>query len=178
MPNIKLSLLALAMTGLFTGCVSAPPRDLPASSVKSADKAAQVAELEWAEPALVKEGRPYLVLVTPMSPPADIKSRSVSLALESGSTVKDLVSVLANLGYSIILSDEAVGAKEFYLPHYKGTLGNLMSAVSRSADIWFTWSDGVLHVSEKERIVLSIPQDEALADKVKEGLGSLGAQGG
>jgi type II secretory pathway component GspD/PulD (secretin) len=176
MPNIKLSLLAIAMTGLFTGCASAPPRGLPASSAKSAEKAAQVAEVEWAEPALVKEGRPYLVLVTPMSPPADIKSRSVSLSLESGSTVKDLVSVLGNLGYSIILSDESVGAKEFYLPHYKGTLGNLMSAVSRSADIWFTWSDGVLHVSEKERIVLSIPQDEALADKVKEGLASLGAE--
>lgn len=124
---------------------------------------------------MVKEGRPYLVLVTPMAPPADIKSKSISLSLESGSTIKDLVSVLANLGYSIILTDEAVGAQEFYLPHYKGTLGGLMSAVSRSADVWFTWSDGVLQVSEKERVVLSMPQDEALADKISQGLTALGA---
>jgi hypothetical protein len=175
MLKMKLPLLALAIAGIFSGCATAPPRELPSTSLKTPDKAAQAAEVEWTEPALIKEGRPYLVLVTPMSPPTNIKSKTVSLSLESGSTIKDLVSVLANLGYSIILTDEKVAAQEFYLPHYKGTLGGLMSAVSRAADVWFTWSDGVIHVSNKERIVLSMPQDEALADKVKEGLSSLGA---
>lgn len=174
MQKFKLTLLSAAMAGLLTGCATSAPRDLPSTSAKTPEAAAQVAEKGWTEPALVKEGRPFLVLVTPMSPPADIKNKTVSLSLESGSTIKDLVSILGNLGYSIILTDEELGAKEFYLPHYKGTLGNLMSAVSRSADVWFTWSDGVLQVSEKERVVLSLPQDEALADKVKEGLSSLG----
>lgn len=172
---MKFSVLAVAMASLFAGCASAPPRGLPESSVKTQEKAVRVAEVEWSEPAIIKEGRPYLVLVTPMSPPADVKSKTISLSLESGSTIKDLVSVLANLGHSIILTDEAVGAQEFYLPHYKGTLGGLMSAVSRSADVWFTWSDGVLQVSEKERVVLSMPQDEALAEKISEGLTALGA---
>lgn len=175
MHKLKFSVLAIATASLFAGCASAPPRGLPESSAKTPEQAAKVAEGEWSEPAVVKEGRPYLVLVTPMAPPADIKSKTISLSLESGSTIKDLVSVLANLGYSIILTDEAVGAQEFYLPHYKGTLGGLMSAVSRSADVWFTWSDGVLQVSEKERVVLSMPQDEALADKISQGLTALGA---
>jgi len=175
MQTIQKSLLALAVAGALAGCVSSPPRNLPENSAKSPEKAAQVAELEWAEPALIKEGRPYLVLVTPMSPPADMKSRQVSLSLESGSTIKDLVALLSNLGYSIMLTDEKVGAQEIYLPNYKGTLGGLMSAVSRGADVWFTWSDGVLQVSEKERVSLSMPQDEVLADKIKEGLSGLGA---
>lgn len=179
MQNLKKSMLALAVLSSLCGCAatSSPPRDLPEAAPRSAARAQKVAEVGWTDEALVKEGRPYLVLVTPMTPPAELKAKVVNFSLESGSTIKDLAAVMSNLGYSVIMTDDKVGAREFYLPRYKGTLGNLMSAVSRSADVWFTWQDGVLQISGKERVVLSMPQDEGLADKIKKGLVELGVVG-
>ena len=174
---LKRTLVATLIATTFSGCANMQPRSLPDTAMSSPTAAASAIEADWSEPAVRRDGRPSVILITPMAPPKELKDKPVSLAFESGTTVKDVVAVLANLGYSIMLGDEKIGEKEFYLPRYKGTLGGLMAAISRTADVWFTWHDGVIVVNGKERIMLSVPQDEGLADKMTKGLTSLGVTG-
>lgn len=173
------SLLALLSVGLgLSGCSQLAAKkyseEATATVPRTQDRYAQ----EWTDPSVIKEGTAQLVLITPMAPPKSVTSKHVRLELEDGATIRDLTAVLGNLGYSIILADNDVGTKTFFLPKYQGNLGNLLSAVSRAADVWFTWHDGVLVVSSKEKVALTLPQEKALGEKVKAGLTELGISDG
>lgn len=170
--------ISAAIAGsILSGCANIKPVEVPADAANTQDKARAKVEERWTEPALTREGKPMVVLYTPYSIPEKLSRKSIEATMEPNATVKDLAAVLGNLGVSIIIADKDAGDATFFLPKYNGSLGRLLSAVSKAADVWFTYQDGVIIVSSKERIGLSIPQDEALAKKVSDGLSTIGLSG-
>ncbi|MCC5610906.1 hypothetical protein LC612_30200, partial [Nostoc sp. CHAB 5834] len=120
------------------------------------------------------EGLPSVVLMTPQALPAEISSRNVSIELEPGATVHDVVAVLGRLGLTVILADATAGQKSFYLPRFNGNVGTLLSAITRATDVWFTWQDGAIVVSPTEQIGISVPQEATFGAELTKGLTSLG----
>ena len=173
---LKNTVLALILTSLLASCSNLKPvrtaDSFPVTAAKA--KAKGASDEGWTEPAIVKEGKPMVVLYTPFSIPDRVAKKQIQAQLEPGATIRDLAAVLGNLGVSIIISDKETSEITFFMPKYTGSLGHMLSAISRAADVWFTYQDGVIVVSSKERIALSIPQDEALAKKVSEGLTAIG----
>jgi hypothetical protein len=160
---------------MVSGCASTlKPAPYPKDSPHDQDSAALVASERWDDPAFRQEGKPMVVLMTPFSVPKEIADMPAVVQLEPTATVKDLAAMLGNAGHSIIVADKTAGDASFYMPQYKGKLGNLLSAVSRAADVWFTWQDGVIVVSSKQRISITIPQDVELAKKLTDDLKKMG----
>jgi hypothetical protein len=160
---------------MVSGCATnLKPAPYPKDSAHDQDSAALVASERWDDPAFRQEGKPMVVLMTPFSVPKEVADAPAVVQLEPTATVKDLAALLGNAGHSIIVADKAAGDASFYLPQYKGKLGNLLSAVSRAADVWFTWQDGVIVVSSKQRISITIPQDIELAKKLTDDLKKMG----
>lgn len=170
--------LALSLAGLsLTGCAGLTRLPVPAELPVTAQQARAKAVEQWGEPPIVREGRPMAVLFTPYGLPDTVARMPVKAALEPNATVQDLAAVLGKLGVSILIADKDAAQVPFYLPHFNGRLGPMLNAVSKAADVWFTYQNGVIIVSSKERIGLSLPQDEALAKKVGEGLSAMGIGG-
>jgi len=167
-------LTALLSMALVAGCAPVKVRPVDADLPYREDVARAALEAEWQEPAVVREGTPMMVLVTPTMPPDEILRRQIKLELESGATVHDIVAVLANLGYSVIITDKEAAEAPILAPRYHGTLGGLLSSIQRAADVWVTWENGALVVSRRERIVFSLPQERKLAERVASGLNDLG----
>lgn len=69
------------------------------------------------------------------------------------------------------------GDTGIYLPKYTGTVGGFLNAVSRVADVWFTWEDGLLSASPLQEVVVTIPQDEVMIKAVAAALKDLEAEG-
>lgn len=175
--SLKTKLLASLVSLSVVGCSTVPTRDHKPDAPVNETKALEALSTAWNSVGVEREGRPSMVLLTPFSVPDSVRAKRVRIELEAGATVTDLVAVLANLGHSIILADPSVGQKTFYLPRYNGPLGGLLSAVSRAADVWFTYHDGVIHVTGDEKVTLTLPQEEGLAEKVTKGLSALGIEG-
>lgn len=162
---------------LLSGCASSSfikPMELPESKQGSAATAAETAREDWVDPAVTKSGKPSVVLVTPMGVPESIRAKKISLKLAPGATLSDVVATLGEEGYSIILANPDTANKTFYLPHYSGTIGGLMSAISRATDVWFTWNDGTIVVDAKERVTFTVPQEGGFAEVFAKGLKALG----
>jgi type II secretory pathway component GspD/PulD (secretin) len=174
---MRLTLLAIALS--LTGCAGLTPMQLSETAPNTPDKVAQSmqASESWNQGPVVREGASSVVLMTPEAIPQAIKNKKVSLELDPGASVQDVVAILGKLGVSVILADEAAGAKTFYLPRYSGTLGGLISAISRAADVWFVWHEGTIVVSSAERIGISVPQEAKLAEQLSKGLDSFGVKG-
>jgi hypothetical protein len=170
--------LIVAALAALSGCTTVAPAAKSYSPGAIANERAAVASMEgaWNNAAAERDGKAMMVLVTPFSVPKEIRSKQIRLELEAGATVKDLVAVMGNLGYSIILADEEAGDKPFYLPHFSGNVGGLLSAVGRATNVWFTWNDGTIVVSSSEKISLTLPQEESLGGKVSEGLKAMGLE--
>lgn len=165
----KFGLLACAAATL-TACGGAPMlrgATAPGAEVQQTMPAASIPPLE-------REGTMSMVLLTPMGLPAEIRDQKVSLRLEPGATVQDLVAALAAQGIPIIIADKDAGGRPFYLPRYEGSVGNLVQAIGRTVDVFFSWHNGLVAVQTKERFVVSIPQEEKLAEAVKSGVVELG----
>lgn len=171
--------VSLAIAGCFVAGCSTPlkPVEAPADSPLSAEKAKARVEDRWTEPALEQDGQPMVVLYTPSELPKTVANIPLNLNFEPDMTIKDMVAILGRLGISVIVSDKEAVDQKFYLPSYKGSLGRMLAAVSRATDVWFTYQDGVIVASTKERIGIAIPQDEVLAKKVTDGLSALGITG-
>lgn len=162
---------------LLSGCASSgalKPMELPKSKQGSAAAAAETAREDWVDPAVTKSGKPSVVLVTPMGVPESIRAKKISLKLAPGATLSDVVATLGEEGYSVILANPDTANKTFYLPHYSGTIGGLMSAISRATDVWFTWNDGTIVVDAKERVTFTVPQEGGFAEVFAKGLKTLG----
>lgn len=175
--TLKKTLIAASALIALSGCTTPLTRmALPDDAVRTERQAAQLAPAagEWSEQAIKQEGRPSVVLMTPMSLPDSVQKRKLSLELEPGATVSDVVAVLGRLGHSIILADDEAGKKSFYVPRYDGTLGGFLSALSRVTDVWFTWHEGAVVVSSKEKVSVSIPQESGFAESLATGLKALG----
>jgi type II secretory pathway component GspD/PulD (secretin) len=169
--------VAVAATLLTVGCAPLQQRELPQHMSDVPDDVKGRYEKQWNEPPMVVEGRTMIVLTTPMTPPKALQQREIKLELEDGATIRDVSAVLANLGYSIMIADKETAEKEVYLPRYRGTLGGLLANLQRAADVWFSWEDNAIVVSSKERITVSMPQDEKLSEKIEKSLGTLKIEG-
>lgn len=174
--HLTQALRLVALCASLVGCVTVPVKEHAPETPATEERALEAMSAAWNSVGVTREGRPSMVLLTPFSVPEQIRAKQVRIELEAGATVTDLVAILANLGHSIILADPSVGQKSFFLPRYRGTLGGLLSAVTRAADVWFTYHDGVIHVTGSEKVTLTLPQEEGLAEKVSAGLTSLGVQ--
>lgn len=171
--------VSLAVAVLMSACASIAPMEYEKKAVVSSDAAKNMAEglKGWDETAVVSEGTASAVLMTPSAPPPSVRNRKVDIELEPGATVADLVAILSRLGVPAIISDAEVSARTFYLPKYSGSLGGLLSAVTRATDTWFTWHDGTMVVSATEKIGVAIPQEADFAEELTKGISSLGLKG-
>lgn len=170
--------LIVAALAALSGCTTVAPaaKQYAPTSPSSERAALESLQSTWNTAAAERDGKAMMVLVTPFSVPKEVRNKQIRLELESGATVKDLVAVMGNLGYSIILADEEAGEKPFFLPHFSGNVGSLLSTVSRATNVWFTWNDGTIVVSSSEKISLTLPQEETLGTKVGEGLKAMGLE--
>jgi hypothetical protein len=174
---LKKTIAMAVACAMVSGCASdLKPVKYPKDSAHDADSAKLAAAQHWDEPSYRQDGKPMVVLMTPFAVPRNVAESPVVVQLEPAATVKDLAALLGNAGHSIIVADKAAGDVPFYLPQFKGKLGNLLNAVSRAADVWFTWEDGVIVVSQKQRVSITIPQDVELAKKVTDDLKKMGLE--
>lgn len=167
---LTVGLLASAIVGCTPLQVREPSADMPMTEQTAIEAAAGA----WTDPAVVHEGTPMMVLVTPTKPPASILERQIKLELSSGSTVHDVAMVLANLGHSVIIADKEAAGKEIVAPRYYGTLGGLFSLIERAADVWTVWENDALVFSSRERVAFTLPQERKLASRIATGLNDLG----
>lgn len=173
MKNLTLTrALTLAILAGALGACATPIQkyEQPSTPLATEQGAQQKMTEVWNSLAVQKEGHATVILSGPKSLPAELKSRQLKMSLESGATIKDVVAVLAELGHNVVLSDEEVGDRKIFMPRFNGKLGNFLSNVGKAADVWFTYQNGTIHVSAKERVTITLPQEKALAEKVSEGL--------
>lgn len=171
MPS-KLSVAALSVLMALTGCAANQPLRERATVKEAINRSADV----WPEPAVEREGEMSMVLLTPMAIPTKLANKRIKLSLQPGTTIRDVVAVLAMEGVHIIVADSTAADKEFYLPRFEGTVGDLTRVLSRSADVFFTWKDNMIVVSSSERFAVAVPQETKLGDKLKDGITSLGGK--
>lgn len=114
--------LAMLAVLLASGCSMNPPLREPSSP----DEAVTRALTAWPEPVIEREGALTLVLLTPLSVPAEVAAKAVSLRLNPGATIRDLSAALAAYGLNVIVADPEAADKTFYLPRYDGTVGGLL----------------------------------------------------
>ncbi|KWT98298.1 MULTISPECIES: hypothetical protein [unclassified Variovorax] len=174
--NKTLRLVAVAAAVMLAGCSTITPKDFPEDLPNTSLKAEQAMSISegWDAAPVVKEGKASIVIMTPFSLPPEVKNRKVQLSLEPGATVKDVVAVLGEMGVPILISDEQAAGKSFYMPRFNGTLGQLLSAIGRATDVWFTWNEGAVLVSSTERIAVSVPQDNTFGEVLVKGLDAIG----
>lgn len=179
MSSFPLSAAALATVFFLSGCAAIKPMDLDPKLPASPAATQKLAEglAGWDEPPVITEGVASVVLITPTAIPESIKARKVDMELEPGVRISDLVAILGRLGVPTIIADDTAASRTFYLPRYSGTLGGLVSAVSRTTNTWFTWHEGTLVVSAAEKISVSIPQESDFAEELRTGLTGLGLSG-
>lgn len=169
----KLSAAALGVLMALTGCATSTSR-VPLREHATPKEALNRSADTWPEPAIEREGEMSMVLITPMAIPAKVANKRIKLSLQPGTTIKDVVAVLAMEGVHIIIADKDAAGKEFYLPRFEGTIGELTRVLSRSADVFFTWRDNMIVVVTKERFAVAVPQETKLGEKLKDGIASLG----
>jgi type II secretory pathway component GspD/PulD (secretin) len=176
--NTLKRLIALAAVSALAGCATLEP--MPSSSQQATTPAQAVQSLQeqdqWTTPALVAEGSPSVLLFTPQGLPQSVRSTPIDLRLDPGATVRDVVAILGELGVPAVISSEEAAAKQFFLPRFRGELGAFLAAVSRATDVWFTWHEGSVVVSDKEKIGLTLAQDQAFAAAVESGLTAMGIE--
>lgn len=167
-----------ALAAFASGCSTIQPMDIPEQLPSSPEKAIQSAELNvtWSKESVQSEGRASVVLLTPTAVPAKVRAKEVSLELSPDATIKDVVAILGRLGHAVVLADAEVGEKKFFMPRYQGTLGGLLSAISRATDVWFTWDNETIVVSGHEKIGVSIPQEKTFSEDLVKGLDALGVK--
>lgn len=173
MNQFKLSAIALATLMGLTGCASSPS---PLRNQATEAEAISRSQATWPEPAIEREGEMSMVLLTPLSIPPKLANKRVKLSMQPGTTVRDIVAVMAMEGVHVIVGEKEAADKEFYLPRYDGTLGDLLKVLSRSADVFFTWKENTIVVSSKERFAVAVPQESKLGEKLSEGVKALGGE--
>lgn len=176
--NMKLTPLILALA--LGGCASSKMAPMKYSKDAPVTEKAAVSKLAsdeaWNKPPVLTEGKSSIVLLTPESIPAEIRNKRIASELEAGTTIKDVVAVLGKLGVTIVVADQELAKKSFYLPRYNGTIGGLLSVITKATDVWFTWHDGSIVVEGTSRIGVSIPQEANFSEVMGKGLESLGVK--
>lgn len=168
--------LAAALAVVLGGCSTLTPMQFKEHDPTTAKKAAkQAAKFSgWDNLPVTQDGVSDVTLMVPAKLPAAVANQPITLSLDPGATVKDVVAILGNKGVPVILSDETAGKQSFYMPFFKGTVGELLNTISRTTDVWFLWNAGTLMVTSSARIGMTIPQEETFAKMLTKGLKAMG----
>lgn len=166
---------ALALTWLVTGCATLP-NSLPDINDAGADARSE-ATRDWnLTPALTTRALAMPATLSSVQPlPLRISSRSVDLQLPEGATVGQFAALINAMGISTVISSDEVAGQPIGVTHYKGSLGELLAAISAIQGVSFVWQSGVLAISEGTPMIAYLPQNEELIDAVAGDLSSLGA---
>ena len=170
MKRMSKVVIAVSAALAVASCSTLKQRQMPTNYPVTAQAARAAMEPGWNSPAVVRDGRSFIVITTPMSPPRKIQRREIKLSLQYGATIQDVTSVLSNLGYSVVITDPKAATRQVMIPRFQGTLGGLLHALQLAANVWFTWQDGAIIVSSTANIAVSLPQDQELADRIAAGL--------
>lgn len=177
--KIKKTILATAaVSALLSACSPIPVMNIDEEkpgTITSANKAVREAPM-WADLPVVTEGKSSIVLLTPMSLPQSIQDRRIMVEWDTAVTVKDVVAILGGLGVQVIISDKDIESKPFYMPKFRGTIGQLLNAVSKATNTWFTYEDGMLVASTKVKIGVTLPQEKEFSEVLKKGLTDIGVK--
>ncbi len=175
MSKIARKALVLAMSGIWlSGCASLP---LHASGRKEAHKEVQKVLLSkgWKTPPLLHAYGAPVVLVAPTRIPRHILDRKLDLNLNDHGTYAALAVALGQMHLPTFLASQKLANKSVTIPYYQGSLGNLLTALSRIDDVFFTWDGSAIIVQEEAPFSASIPQSSLLIKKVTSELAKLGA---
>lgn len=172
-------ILCLSIAAFLGGCAQLHPMTLPDKAVKTGAQAVRRADAnpDWNDPGVVTQGVASITLYRPHVAPPAVLARTVEARFEPGATLQDLSAMLGRTSTaSVIIADGSTAQRAFYLPEFRGSLGDLLAAVGHATNTWFIWRDGAFRVQPTARLSVTIPQEPELAKNLAAGLKSLGLQ--
>ncbi len=117
--------------------------------------------------------------------PGKTAAQDISLRFNKGSaTVNDLIGIMDFEGIPVIIRPSGGSGltpddiAETVLPfrRFDGTLGGLVKKLSRSLDLAVWWENDALYISDRDRYVVSVPQQQDVMDIVVGELEDFGAE--
>jgi type II secretory pathway component GspD/PulD (secretin) len=179
MVNLRhLTLAPLALLVALSGCSGhrIPEKtDIPSKSALTDKMRAQ-----WATetPAIRTIGLDQsFTIESPQAIPKAIADKKIEVMFSKDSTLDDLGAVLSDIGFYLVVPDEALRTKKIVIFNYKGSFGDFLNAISIAHGLSFSWLPGnVLMVTESKPYILQIPQNESVAKAIDENITALGAK--
>ncbi len=117
--------------------------------------------------------------------PSKAAEREISLRFNKGTaTINDLIGILDFEGIPVIirpsggagLTPEDMGDIVLPFRRFDGTLGGLVKKIGRSLDLAVWWENDALYISDRDRYVVSVPQQQDVIDIVVGELEDFGAE--
>lgn len=146
----------------------------PSKAISSALKLDET----WTSQSIISEGNASVILYTPQLPPPSLLNQKVDIELRSNATLVTVAGILADLGYSVAVNPDTNTNQTFYIPKFSGTLGNFLQTLTKVTNTWFTWDNGVIHISAYEHISVALPSEKNLQSQFGTELASLIQTGG
>lgn len=174
----KLLVTALMATGFLAGCSSMPDiNDYERQSTNDAYKEAMDTPSWSSLPAVRKEiVRIGETKSAKNAIPDEIRDREVEIALQPDATFRDFMTgVSKELKISALSKSDELNSTGIYLPHYKGTLGELLDGISYNLGVSFIYRDGMLVLTDSVNHMIKMPNDDAIMQSIVESLETLGA---
>lgn len=158
----------------LAGCASLP---LHANGRKVANHESQkiIDSKGWKTPPLTQAYGAPVVLTVPPRIPKEILEKNLDLSFNNHGTFAALAVALGQLHLPTFIGSAKLAAKSLTIPYYQGSLGNLLTALTRIDDVFFTWDGSSIIVQDEVPFSASIPQSKVLVKKVVAELGKLGA---
>jgi hypothetical protein len=173
--HFKLATLALmvALAGC-SGSTIPENTDLPSSGAMTDDM-----RKAWSmeTPAIRTVGLGHgFTIEAPQSIPKEVANKKVEVMFSKDSTLDDLGAVLGNMGFYLVVPDDALRQKKIVIFNYKGGFGDFLNAISIAHGLSFSWLPGnILMVTESKPYILQIPQNETVSKAIEENIIGLGA---
>lgn len=172
--NSHSALLTAAITAIvLSGCSTLPGQDMDPNLSTVRDSAID----GWnAQEAVITRARSNRLQVAgPTQIPRDFLDIPIELELYGEVSLSQVVSIIGAAGVPVTVSDQELLNETLFMPLYSGSVGKMVSLLSRATDFNFSWEDGALFISKTGSYLFSIPQNEEIVERVSEALGSLGA---
>lgn len=171
------AVLAALCGALLGGCASIPLHVKGGSKATQKETQKILLSKGWTTPPLLHAYGAPVVLVTPPEVPEAVRERRLTLTLNNNGSFAALASVLGSMHIPTFLGSSKLAGKRVTIPYYQGTLGNLLTALSKIDDVFFTWDGSSIIVQSQGAFSASIPQSSLLIKKVSGELTKLGATG-
>lgn len=128
-----------------------------------------------------------LFLAKSVRPPMPGKAaeKEISLRFTKGNaTISDLVGILDYQAIPVVIrpsggtgqTSDDINATVLPFRSYDGTLGNLIKKLARSLDLAVWWENDALYISDRDRYVISVPQQQDVIDTIIGELEDFGAE--